>query len=362
MNYLSSLGSLDDLSTPVIICDNRGIVTYKNKMAMREIRLPRRNTHIERHVLQADKAAFLSIGKSRNACVVGIDTGDRPARAFVVPYLRSGTPCTLWVFVSVIQVFSTNRYTYLIENDITCVASQICKLVKSIDENSTAVKSKSSNTFGIRMLEKIKKVISYIFYNSDDIYISLEKCVNMLVKATDLTFKKFGYNINYSIAGGLEIGANYIDMRSLSLVFFHLMAFFAECGAERSMNVVISSFESKMDIKLTLTLPYPPFYGEGNDPMVLAGLSPKNTVDAIIFSRLCEVKNYQFSYCINEDHLNNMTVYIDVPLKKRAKLRDLYFAKQLSSLDETVLFGDIVALYLNMLKYRNFNPEDISLE
>lgn len=360
MNYLSSLVSLDDLSTPVIICNGEGIVTYKNKMAMKEIRLPRRNTHISRHVLSGDRAEFAGIGSDRSARVVGIDTGDRAMRAFVVPYKRKGEQCTLWVFVSLIQVRSSDRYTYQMENDIAGVALKICSIVKSIDENSLSVKSREREAFTTKMLEKIKKVVSYIFYNGNEVFFPVSKSLDMLVSATEQTFTKFGYDIKYSVTK--ETDNSMIDIRSFSLLFFHLMAFFAECGAHKSMNVDITPGKQSINMKLTLTMPYPPFYEEGSgDVMKLAELSPSNIVDVMIFDRMCEIKDYKFSYSINEDHLNNVNVFIDIPTLSREKLRD-YFSGGFGGVDEELLPGVITAIYFYQLVYRCFDAAEVELD
>lgn len=352
---MSGFVTLDDLATPVMICSQDGIVTYKNKMALRELRLPRRNTRVQPRILPDCRKEFAKITE-KGVGLVAIDTGDRQARAFVSPYVRFCEPCTLWVFLSLIQIPSTNKYTRDIENDITALAGQICQIVKNIDESSLSSKGTPGDTFGPRMLEKIKKVISYVFYSGNEAFFPINKLIPMLADITEKTFAKFGYDVRYGVAGAVSNSMRMIDAGSFSLLFFHLMAFFVECGADRSINVTVAlSNEERMGIKISLTVPEPPFYGEGSgDIMTLSRFSPEKIVDILVFERMCEVNNYAFAYSVNEDKEENVNIFIDVPVAERRRVRETFPLDGNDELEEGLLRANLAGLFLYMLDYRKF--------
>ena len=88
MNYAEYISSPDELDTPIIICNSSGLVVYKNYSAMRNIRLPRRNTHIQFHLDRGGLSEYENIPSRKKPSVISVDTGDRRANAFVMPYRR----------------------------------------------------------------------------------------------------------------------------------------------------------------------------------------------------------------------------------------------------------------------------------
>ena len=122
MNPTFSFPSLEQMNTPIFICNAKGVVIFKNAAAMRQIRLPRRNTSVRSHLRQAEEGELDRIYQRKKPSLLTLHTGDRPARAFVVPYISDetcgpalagaevaeGEVCSLWIFPAVLQTFATS--------------------------------------------------------------------------------------------------------------------------------------------------------------------------------------------------------------------------------------------------------------
>ena len=116
-SYSFSFPSLEKMSTPIFICNAKGVVIFKNDAAMRQIRLPRRNTSVRSHLRQAEEGELSRIHLRKKPSILTMHTGDRPARALVIPYVRdetcgpalsqsegpAGEVCSLWIFPAILR-------------------------------------------------------------------------------------------------------------------------------------------------------------------------------------------------------------------------------------------------------------------
>ena len=358
------LNSLDDLNTAVMMCSPDGTVIYKNKMAMKEIRLPKRNTHVQPHLSPLELRKFNSIEKQEKACLVALDTGDYKMRAFVSNYVRRGEPCTLWVFVPYVQTAAASKYIYVLEDDVVTLADDICEIIKCIDEKDSIAGNKGKGALDRKIRNKVDKIIAYLFFGANDTRYAINKSMNMLINATEQTFSKFGYNIKYNFTANREHCLLFIDMKSFSIFYFHMLTFFADCGVDKNLTADFAVTgeemnDMKMKIKLTFTMPYPPFYADGeSDVMKLAQLSPKNVIDVLIFQRFCDAYKYDIKFSINDDFVDNVAVFIEIPLIFRMIYCD---SDQRDEMDRYYLLTDLIIAFGHMLRARVFDPDTVSL-
>lgn len=139
MNYTDFPENLEKLRTPIIICDEKGLVIYKNSAAVRNVRLPRRNTSMLTHLGQTEKGELCRLFERKKPSVLTVQTGDRNARALVTHYTRDGKECSLWVFISLLQTGSVSGMFAEMDASLTAIARDICKCIQSIDEFSRAL-------------------------------------------------------------------------------------------------------------------------------------------------------------------------------------------------------------------------------
>ena len=353
------LNSLDDLACAVMMCRPDGTVMYKNKMAMKEIRLPKRYTHVQPHLGAMELVKYEEMARHKKACLIAVDTGDVNAKAFVTDYVRRGEPCTLWVFVPYIQIPASSKYIYGFEDDISVLADDICAIIKCIDEKDSIPGTKGKGVIDRKINNKVDKIIAYLFFGDCDARLPIDKAMNLLANATQQTFARFGYDIRYSFDTDSVSGLEFIDMRSFSLFYFHMLTFFAECGVDKHLMADFRVCDGELKIKLTFTMPYPPFYASSeSDVMTLSRLSSKNVIDIKIFQRFAEVHGYRFRYSINDNYVDNVTVSITAPLVSRITFHD---SGAMDEMEYYFLGSDLVLTFYHMLRTRTFDPDTVSL-
>ena len=358
MHYDVAVSSLDELNTPVIICSTDGLVIYKNEAAVKEVRLPKRRTHVQPHLHPDDARTLASLGQMRKPCMMTVNTGERKVRAFVTAYERKGKPCSLWVFPAIIQINSKTRYTYCIESGMTDAADDVCDVVKAIDERSLTASPRTKASIDKRLKKKADNVLVKMFGGDQTALYPLVQGLTLLTDAASRTFGKFGYDIRNEFSGirDKDGAGSYIDFKSFSLFYYHLLAFFIECGAGGMVNVRFTRNNDRLDIRLVLSMPYPPYYTENESDLTkLAELSPTNIIDLLVFEKFSEYYGYNVSFTINENHLGNLAVFASVPIVGRMEFRE---SAVLYPSDELLLEGDVTVMYYFMLRFRGIRTDN----
>ena len=367
MEYEIGISSPDELNTPIMICDAGGVVIYKNDAAVKEVCLPKRRTHIQPHLHPSDADRFTDLTGGKKSVIMTIDTGKGKMRAFASPYLRQGKPCVLFVFPAVIQVYSKTKYTRSVEDAMIECADDICDVIKAIDEKSFCIGEKKKLSIDKRIKKKIDDIISYMFFGANDTTYRLNNGVVMIANTIERTFRSFGFDIRIDYS---ELLANtdrqlYIDIGSFVVFFFHLTAFFIECGSDRTMNVSftlsdiddLSDNDRKLKVKLVLSMPYPPFYTDKEtDLMRLSELSPSSFLDILLFERFAEAYNYKLSFSINDDHMNNLAVFAEIPLSKKSIVSEPEYGlgDVGYSMDARLLESDLMFMFTSMCMHRGY--------
>ena len=367
MEYEIGISSPDELHTPVMICDAKGIVIYKNDAAVKEVCLPKRRTHVQPHLHPSDAERFTDMAGGKRTAILSVDTGKGKMRAFASPYIRQEKPCVLFVFPAAVQVYSKTKYTRSIEDAMIECADDICDVIKAIDEKSFCIGEKKKLSIDRRIKKKLDDIISYMFLGADNTSYRLNNGVAMIADAIEQTFRNFGFDIRIDCAGLLTNTDRelYIDIGSFIVFFFHLTAFFIECGSDRTMNVSfalsdvgdLSENDRKLEVKLVLSMPYPPFYTDKEtDLMKLSELSPSSFLDILLFERFAAAYNYKLGFSINDDHMNNLAVFAEIPLIKKSVVSEPEYGlgDVGYSMDARLLESDLVFMLTSMCLHRGY--------
>lgn len=367
MEYEIGISSPDELNTPVMICGTDGIVIYKNNAAVREVRLPKRRTHIQPHLHPSDAARFSGIFGGKKSVVITVDTGDGKMRAFASPYERQGKPCVLLTFPAVIQVYSKTKYTRAIEDAVFNCADEICDIVKYIDEKSFYIGEKKKASINKRIQKKLDDVISRAFFSESNTMYRLNSSIKTTSTAIKHTFGSFGFDIRIDYSellreSGLQL---YIDLAPFIVFFYYLTAFFIECGSDRTMNVEFSlskqelfvKYNRKLRMHLLLSMPYPPFYTlKETDLVKLSELSPSNIIDILLFDRLAKAYGFNFSFSISDDHMNNVAVFAEIPIVEKSIFSEPEYTlgDDGYSMEDRLLESDLMFMFTTMCLHRGY--------
>lgn len=325
MNITDYVGSLEEVSTPVIILDSEGRVIYKNTSAIRSVRLPRRNTHIFAHLDKTGIGEYEKIQKRRKPSVITVNTGDRNARAFVSKYTRDGEDCSIWIFVSHLQTGATSRVFNQIESSINLAAGEICDIVKEIDRRGRNLNVRMKGAADKKISKSFFSLIDRIYKAETDPRASMyavDKAVEILTGAAERTLSHFGFRARIDRSGmGLPMGY-LVDYRAFSSAFTHLLVFAAEASASKAIEVTCSFEDESIVTRMGFTLPIPPEYVSGEkDVSKLVHICPASTVDIIVFEKVCKSFGYDFEFSVTEDFIDNVSIVFKAPCSSLSMVR-----------------------------------------
>lgn len=336
MNHAVIPESLEKLTTPIIICDERGLVIFKNTAAVRSVRLPRRHTSMLPHLGQTERGELSRLSERRKPSILTVQTGDRNARALVMHYLREGRPCSLWVFVSLLQTGAVSGLIAEQENAITSVGREICEYVKSVDELSMALPEEQSSAQFERMEKHLRKIVDGLTADKRGWVFDLVDVLDMLESAIERPIRKFGYHISYACdfklapvwAGGRGDLRLLIELHSFYSLYLHLLLFACDVAPMKQIDVAIrregvGDVNDEYFMDVAFTLPYPPFYtdGESTDLSALVALSPKNRFEIMMFEAYASSRGFEMCYRITQERDNNMRIRLKLPVIQKVRLR-----------------------------------------
>lgn len=326
MNYVEYISSPDELDTPIIICNSSGLVVYKNNSAMRSIRLPRRNTHIQFHLDRGGLSEYENIPSRKKPSVISVDTGDRKANAFVMPYKRGVDNCSLWVFFSMLQINALSRVFVDYERDLCDVGYEICDIVRCLDEKTFTLDERVRSEADRRIERRMEKILDYMFAGGDprrsSVY-TFENAINLLSEVTERSFEKIGYDVSFSAnkVNSHKLAVNSLDFRGFLMLYLYLTSFAVKLSRDRRIDVNIVEEESNIKITTAFTLGYPQFtVKSGRDIADLISLAPKSALDLLIVSRICKNHMYECEYDVTEDSHNNVVINIRIPACRPAAI------------------------------------------
>ncbi|MBR3715170.1 MAG: hypothetical protein IKM18_04610 [Clostridia bacterium] len=322
MNYAEYISSPDELDTPIMICNSSGLVVYKNYSAMRNIRLPRRNTHIQFHLDRGGLSEYENIPSRKKPSVISVDTGDRRANAFVMPYRRGIENCSLWVFFSMLQINALSRIFTEYERDLCDVGYEICDIIRCLDEKTFTLDEKVRADADKRIERRMEKILDYMFVGGDlrrgSIY-SFENAISLLSEVTERSFEKIGYDVRFSANKdhNNKWAVNALDFRGFLMLYLYLTSFAVKLSRDRRVDISVDEGEADITLKIVFSLGYPQFtVKNGKDLADMISIAPKSALNLLIISRICENHSYGCVYDITEDDHDNVVINIKVPACK----------------------------------------------
>lgn len=323
MKYRDLPASLDDLDVAVMICDDAGLVTYKNFVAMKQIRLPKRGTHIAPHLQSpVETFDFSTIVRPRKPAILTIDTGDRLARALVCNYGDGPSASFMWIFPGFLQMTPYTESFTASERNLLAYAYEICDIVRSIDQKSRHHSDQRHNTINKRIDDRMDAIINGIFgvapvKNSIDGFLPVEKSISLLCESANNTLEKIGFNIHCTsdMVTSPSDRTRLLHFGTLTSFFAHFLHFCLLCCGSGGITINVTDTQGYVKLRSSFTCMYPPFYVNDCDSYEkLAELSPKTVIDIAIIKAISESCGYSLSFCVNEDSIDNTTVEFSVPI------------------------------------------------
>ncbi|MBQ8742511.1 MAG: hypothetical protein IJZ03_04010 [Clostridia bacterium] len=319
MNYIDYISSPDELETPIIICNASGLVVYNNSAAMKNIRLPRRNTHIQFHLDRGGISEYENIPFRKKPSVISVDTGDRRSNAFVMPYKRMNESCSLWVFFSMLQINALSRVFAEHERDLCDIGYEICDIVRCLDEKTFTLDKRVIDETDRRIERRMEKILDYMLSSNamrrSSVY-SFDNTVALLSDVTERSFDKIGYTVKFTEAreNAAHRSVNMLELRGFLFLYLYVTSFAARLSSDRQVDITVSEDNDSLRLHIQFTLGYPLFTVEGErDISTFAKLAPKYALNLLIISKLCKNHRYECVYSVNEETHNNVTFDISIP-------------------------------------------------
>jgi len=323
MKYRDLPQSLDDLDVAVMISDDAGLVTYKNLVAIKQIRLPKRGTHIAPHLQSpVETFEFSSIVRPRKPAILTIDTGDRLARALVCKYGEGASSSFMWIFPGFLQMTPYTESFTAAERNLLAYAYEICDIVRCIDQKSRLHSNQRHNSINKRIDERMDAVINGIFgvaplKNSIDGLISVDKSIDLLCESANNTLAKIGFNIHCTtdMVKTPSDRVRLLHFGTLTSFFAHFLHFCMLCCGSSGITVNVTNTDTYVKLRSSFTCMYPPFYvSDCNEYEKLSELSPKTVIDIAIIKAIASSSGYSLSFSVSEDSIDNTTVEFSIPI------------------------------------------------
>lgn len=359
MNYANIPENLEKLSTPIIICDEQGTVIYKNTAAVRSVRLPRRRTSMLTHLGQTERGELLRLSDRKKPSVLTVQTGDRNARALVMPYLREGKNCSLWVFVSLLQTGAVSGMFAELDSALCAVGREICEYVKTIDEFALALPDRPTASELARLDKRLQKIIDGITDERRSWLFELGDALTMLREAIERPINKYGYRLIFNepeepLGKGVRL---LIDLQHFFSMYLHLILFSCDSAPNKQVEVSVFQKDETYCIETAFTLPYPPFYteeGDCSDLSALRALCPKNSIELELLKTYSRIHGYEMSYRITHEAENNVRLCLKLPVSVKARLR----SGDESAAERLFVQHDLTLYFWHLVKERYMRSDE----
>ncbi len=319
MNYTDYISSPDELDTPVMICNSSGLVVYKNASAMKNVRLPRRNTHVQFHLDRGGISEYENIPMRKKPSVITVDTGDRRANAFVMPYKRGTENCSLWVFFSMLQINALSRIFTEYERDLCDIGYEICDIIRCLDEKTFTLDERVRADADRRIERRMERILDYMFSFGDvrrSAACTFDSAISLLSDVTERSFGKIGYDVRLSENREKmqKWSVNTLDFRGFVVLYLYVTVFAAKLSRDRRVDITLLENDESIIFRTEFSLGYPPFTVKGGrDISRLIPLAPKYALNLLIISRICTNHSYECVYDVTEEDHNNVVISIKVP-------------------------------------------------
>lgn len=361
VKYTFVLPALDRMDTPVLICDPKGIVVYKNPAAVKSIRLPRRNTSIRCHLRQAEEGELLRIPERKRPSILTLHTGDRPARALVMPYekgeesgpalsctgIAEGEICSLWIFPAALQVYAATQPAQYFELLLEELAPDICKLVKEADRLSGLLPGKERREVQQKVDRRIGRLLTTLERLPEGKWFDLRHAVQILLPLSIRRLELFGIRLDYSEDSAVYGKGFAVDLPRMAVLLLHLLTYCASLSGRDSATLRLGALGDGVGIEASVTLNWPPFtVYDSNDLGKLCLLLPNNQLELLVLGSLCKGAGSELRWSLSEEAEYNLTLSLGLPVMQRnavhACIPDptelLFLERELEAIFDAVLF------------------------
>lgn len=361
MKYTFELPALDRMDTPILICDPEGVVVYKNPAAVKSIRLPRRNTSIRCHLRQAEEGELLRIPERRKPSILTLHTGDRPARALVIPYEKSeqsgpalssvgiseGEVCSLWIFPAALQVYVTTQPAQYFESLLEELAPDICKLVKDADRLSGLLPGKERREVQQKVDRRIGRLLTTLERLPEGKWFDLRHAVQILLPLSIRRLELFGIRLDYSEDPEVYGRGLAVDLPRMAVLLLHLLTYCASLSGRDSAILRLGTEGDGVGLKASVTLNWPPFtVCDSNDLGKLCLLLPNNQLELLVLGSLCKGAGSELKWSLGEETEYNLTLSFGLPVMQRNEVHTyipdstelLFLERELEAIFDAVFF------------------------
>lgn len=351
-----SFPALEQMQTPIFICNPRGVVIFKNAAAVRRIRLPRRNTSVRSHLRQAEEGELDRIHLRKKPSILTVHTGDRPARALVIPYVKDekcgpalscadaaeGEICSLWIFPSVLQTFSISISVQYIEGVLEELSDEICSLIKQADRYSGLLPGKEKNAVGKKVDRRMKRILSTMETLPDGKWYPLRRSLQILLPIVRRRLSALGVEIEYTEEDGIFAVGQAVDLPRTVLLLLHLLAYSVPLGEQRAVSLCLRKDQDQICLHSSFSLNWPPYtVTDSDDLRQLCLLLPSGQLELMILDALCKGFGAPIRYTLTDELENNLTLILPLPMCEMGTVQ----MPALSATEELFLERDLETLF-----------------
>lgn len=319
MRYRTDECGLDRLTTPILMCGPDGFVIYKNDIAVKQIRLPKRNTDMNTHLDSAGRGELAKISASARPGVITVYTGDRDARAFVTSYKRNGKDCTLWMFPAFLQVNPSSAYFSALNKDLVKLAPDFCSIIMNLDKQAHTSSGRSRNALQKRMGESLEHMLENVLATKTERanWLVGESLDILRHQLRDL-LAGYGYQVDYheDVTSGHK--RKYLNFRDFLIFYSHALTFCCELTRNRKVTLDVKSAEGSnmIEFRIRFTMLFPPVYTDGAEGNIraLESVVPDHQVEILLFDKLVKFCGYEVFYTFTDKPRDNVEFLFRVPL------------------------------------------------
>lgn len=348
--------ALEQMQTPIFICNARGVVIFKNAAAIRRIRLPRRNTSVRSHLRQAEEGELDRIPERRRPSILALHTGDRPVRALVIPYVKDencgpalgsadaqrGEVCSLWIFPAILQTFSTSLTAQYIEGVLEELSDEVCDLIKLADRVSGLLPGKEKNAVGRKLDRRVQRILSTLETLPEGRWFDLRHAVQTLLPVIRRRMEIVGCEIDYGEEKDILHPGQVVDLPRLSLMLLHLLSYCVPLSDERAVTLRLCADGDQICVRAAFSLHWPPYtVNDSEDLRKLCLLLPSGQMELMILESLCRGFGAPVRYTLTDEIENNLTLILPLPLTDRAAVH----MSMLTSTEQLFLERDLEAIF-----------------
>ncbi len=348
--------ALEQMQTPVLICNARGVVIFKNAAAVRRIRLPRRNTSVRSHLRQAEEGELDRIHTRKKPSILTLHTGDRPARALVIPYVKDetcgpalscadaaeGEVCSLWVFPSVLQIYSISLSGQYIEGVLEELSDEICGLIKQADRYSGLLPGKEKNNVGRKLDHRVLRILSTLETLPEGKWFGLRQTLQMLLPIIRRRLELLGIDIEYDEEDGIFSAGQAVDLPRTVLLILHLLSYIVPLDDRREVRLYLCRAHAQVCLRSSFTLNWPPYtVADSEDVGRLCLLLPSGQLELMILDALCKGFGMPVRYTLTDEPEHNLTLIVPLPMSEAGAVH----TPILSATEELFLERDLEALF-----------------